>query len=91
MPQFEDENEAKGYFWPASALTRHDMAILVDLREKTGTPICRLLQQSVRDMSKMKAALLKIAHSDESDLGIYAKECEQTARLALKEVRKSVP
>ena len=84
MPQFEDENEVKGYPWPASALTVHEMAILVDLRERTGTPICRLLQQAVNVMDTMKTALLKIANSDETDLGVYAKECEQTARLALK-------
>lgn len=88
MPQFEDENEVKGYFWPASALTRYDMAILVDLREQTGMPISKLLRQSVRTMNTMKAALLKIANSDENDLGMYAKECERTALLALKEVQR---
>ena len=86
MPQFENKNEVKGYPWPASALTVCEMAILVDLRERTGTPICKLLQQSVNVMDTMKTALLKIANSDETDLGVYAKECEQTARLALREI-----
>ena len=90
MPQFENENEVKGYPWPVSALTVREMAILVDLRERTGTPICRLLRQSVSAMNTMKTALLKIANSDETDFGVYAKDCEQTARFALKEIKNNV-
>jgi hypothetical protein len=37
----------KGYQWPASALTSHEMALLEGWREKTGVPITQLLRQCV--------------------------------------------
>jgi len=40
-------DETKGYQWPASALTDKEMEILYEWREKTGTPICQLLKQSI--------------------------------------------
>ncbi len=46
------ENEKKGYSWPASALTVKEMAILVKWRKKTGTPITKLLRQSVTCMDR---------------------------------------
>ena len=41
------EGKSKGYQWPASSLTGHEMAILADWRDKTGTPISQLLKQAV--------------------------------------------
>ncbi|MBT9141322.1 MAG: hypothetical protein DDT30_01911 [Dehalococcoidia bacterium] len=42
--------ERKGYPWPASALTRREMAILSYWREKTGMPITEVLRQAVIEM-----------------------------------------
>jgi len=39
--------ECRGYQWPASSLTGHEMAILADWRDKTGTPISQLLKQAI--------------------------------------------
>jgi len=47
------ENEKKGYPWPASALTVKEMAILAEWRKKTGTPITKLLRQSVIYMDRL--------------------------------------
>jgi hypothetical protein len=41
------EDNRKGYQWPASALTAHEMAILSDWRKQTRTPINELLRQAV--------------------------------------------
>lgn len=38
------------YPWPASAITRNEMAILFNLKQETGTPISRLLRQAVVEM-----------------------------------------
>jgi len=46
------ENDKKGYPWPASALTVNEMAILTKWRKETGTPITKLLKQSVIYMDK---------------------------------------
>ena len=40
-------NELKGYRWPASSLTDHEMAILYRWRKKTGTPISELVRQAI--------------------------------------------
>lgn len=45
--------ERRGYQWPASALTGHEMAILADCREKTGLSICELVKQAVIEMDKI--------------------------------------
>lgn len=37
----------KGYRWPASRLTKTDMAKLTELREQTGEPITQLLHDAV--------------------------------------------
>jgi hypothetical protein len=37
----------KGYRWPASRLTRADMEKLCDLRDQTGRPLTKLLQEAV--------------------------------------------
>ena len=37
----------KGYRWPASRLTKTDMAKLTELREQTGEPITQLLHEAV--------------------------------------------
>lgn len=42
-----NSKERKGYQWPASSLRVEEMRILSTLREKTGLPICRLLQECV--------------------------------------------
>ena len=42
MGQYETK-----YRWPASALTDTEMAFLAEWREKTGTPITKLLKQAV--------------------------------------------
>lgn len=39
--------QCRGYQWPASSLTGHEMAILADWREKTGTPISQLVKQAI--------------------------------------------
>jgi len=39
---------ARGYAWPASALSSGDMAVLVALRETTGKPITQMLSQCVQ-------------------------------------------
>jgi len=41
------------YQWPANKLTNQEMAVLHKWREKTGTPINRLLQQAVIVMDKI--------------------------------------
>lgn len=40
-------DERKGYRWPASSLTDHEMEILYHWRKETGTPISELLRQAV--------------------------------------------
>ena len=42
----------KGYQWPASALTSHEMALLEGWREKTGVPITQLLKRCVLRIKK---------------------------------------
>ena len=42
-----EQNDVRGYQWPASSLTGNEMAILADWREKTGTPISQLLKQAI--------------------------------------------
>lgn len=42
----------KGYQWPASALTSHEMALLGGWREKTGIPITKLLKRCVLRIEK---------------------------------------
>ena len=44
---YMESKDVRGYQWPASALTGHEMSILATWREKTGTPISHLLRQSV--------------------------------------------
>ena len=45
--EYMEQSERRGYQWPASALTGHEMSILATWREKTGAPISHLLRQSV--------------------------------------------
>lgn len=45
-----------GYRWPASALTKNEMAILAGLREETGTPISELLRQTVVEINRQITA-----------------------------------
>lgn len=40
------------YQWPASSLTPEEMAILYNLRERTGTPINKLLKEAVRKLEE---------------------------------------
>lgn len=40
------------YQWPASGLTPAEMAILYNLRERTGTPINKLLKEAVRKLGE---------------------------------------
>jgi hypothetical protein len=42
-----EQEEIRGYQWPASALTGEEMEILASWKEKTGTPISHLLKQSI--------------------------------------------
>jgi len=37
----------KGYRWPASRITKGDMAKLAELRDQTGEPIAQLLHEAV--------------------------------------------
>lgn len=37
----------KGYRWPASRITKGDMAKLAELRDQTGEPITQLLHEAV--------------------------------------------
>lgn len=39
--------ERRGYQWPASALTGHEMEILAGWRKRTKVPICELLRQAI--------------------------------------------
>jgi len=41
------KNDRNKYRWPASALTEKEMGFLTDWRQKTGTPISKLLKQAV--------------------------------------------
>lgn len=45
--EYLEQEEVRGYQWPASSLTGNEMAILADWREKTGTPISQLLKQAI--------------------------------------------
>ena len=45
--------ERRGYQWPASSLTGHEMKILAKLREKTGCPISELLRQSIEMVGRL--------------------------------------
>lgn len=47
-----DINDRRGYQWPASALTGHEMELLTNWREKTGLSISRLLQECVLRVEK---------------------------------------
>lgn len=47
------DEERKGYQWPASALTGHEMKILAELRKKTNCPISELLRQSIEMVGRM--------------------------------------
>jgi hypothetical protein len=46
-------DEPKGYQWPASQLTKREMAILYHWKKKTGTPISHLLRQAINEMDKI--------------------------------------
>lgn len=37
----------KGYRWPASRITKTDMAKLTELREQTGEPVTQLLHEAI--------------------------------------------
>ncbi|MCL4704850.1 hypothetical protein KJ068_06800 [bacterium] len=52
------------YQWPASGLTPEEMAILYHLRERTGTPINKLLKEAVRKLGEA----LKPSADDSSTL-----------------------
>ncbi|MBW2598601.1 MAG: hypothetical protein JRC60_00515 [Deltaproteobacteria bacterium] len=45
--------ERKGYQWPASSITDHEMKVLAQLRKKTGCSISELLRQSVEMVGRM--------------------------------------
>lgn len=47
-----------------------------------------LVLRLIGEAQKLRAALKKIAESEESDLGQYAVDTERTAREALDEIRK---
>ncbi|MBW2106667.1 MAG: hypothetical protein JRI26_11780 [Deltaproteobacteria bacterium] len=51
----EKENK-KGYPWPASALTKNEMAILAGWREETGIPITKLLKETVVELDRIRTA-----------------------------------
>lgn len=50
---FLGKEETRGYQWPASKLTGYEMEILAEWRERTGTPISHLLQQTVLKCQEM--------------------------------------
>jgi len=51
--EYMKQPERRGYQWPASALTGHEMSILATWLEKTGTPISHLLRQAVVKCQEM--------------------------------------
>lgn len=56
----------KGYQWPASALTSHEMALLESWREKTGVPITQLLRQCVLRIKKEIKPVIKSVQNGEA-------------------------
>jgi hypothetical protein len=59
MDQPPKNEYVKGYQWPASSLTGHEMRFLADWRERTGVPISRLLKQCVVSESRKKRKKIK--------------------------------
>jgi hypothetical protein len=45
----DTEHQLKGYPWPASALTKADMARLTQLRDLTGEPITKLVHAAIAE------------------------------------------
>ena len=46
-PPPDPDKLLKGYRWPASRITKTDMAKLTELREQTGEPITQLLHEAI--------------------------------------------
>ena len=49
-----NNDETKGYQWPASRITKSDMKKLSELKKQTGKPITHLLHEAVCKAYKSK-------------------------------------
>jgi len=50
----KEKNLRMGYVWPASAITKNEMRILTEWRDKMGKPITQLLREAVIFYDKQK-------------------------------------